>query len=267
MKKFFLVLSLISFLILLLISCDDTNIKEQKDDCISGVGVIETQILNLTEFSSIETNISGKLNIEYVDAPEYSITSYSNLIDSINFSVSDEILLIESEKCIDSNDNLIINLKIPILKNLIINGSSDVNFYGFSKIEKINIEINGSGTISNSENNEFIDTLVIEQNGSGNVNMNIFSEKIIINSAGSGNIDLDGVATNMIVDIAGSGTLKSFQLEVENCNINVVGSGDSQLFVTNTLDINIAGSGDVFYKGGASVTTNITGSGKATKTD
>ena len=70
-----------------------------------------------------------------------------------------------------------------------------------------------------------------------------------------------GTADDLDVIIRGSGDVKAFDLEVIRANVNVGGSGDVELNVTEFLEVTINGSGDVFFEGNPQVDVTINGSG------
>jgi len=82
-----------------------------------------------------------------------------------------------------------------------------------------------------------------------------------VNLAGSGDIFLRGFADHTDLTISGSGTIHAYDLEQNNCLVNISGSGNMYVFVNELLDVHITGSGDVNYRGTPDVRTRITGSG------
>jgi hypothetical protein len=83
----------------------------------------------------------------------------------------------------------------------------------------------------------------------------------IIENEGSGNIEIDGVSNSLTIQNQGSGDILSFDFIVNNCEIVIEGSGDVEITCSNNLDVNIEGSGNVYYKGTPSINTAISGSG------
>jgi outer membrane murein-binding lipoprotein Lpp len=86
-----------------------------------------------------------------------------------------------------------------------------------------------------------------------------------IGIVGSGDVHLAGAIQKARIDIAGSGDMKALDCEIAQLYINIAGSGDVEAHVTDKLDVSIAGSGDVKYKGDPVISKNVAGSGKIKK--
>jgi hypothetical protein len=67
------------------------------------------------------------------------------------------------------------------------------------------------------------------------------------------------------VAIRGSGGVAARDLQADDVNVSIAGSGDAHVHARKTLAVSIAGSGDVDYVGEATVRTSIAGSGRVTK--
>jgi hypothetical protein len=82
---------------------------------------------------------------------------------------------------------------------------------------------------------------------------------------GSGNISVAGMAGQQEATIAGSGNYDGKQLKTKTSSVNIAGSGDANVDVSDKLSVLIAGSGSVRYTGDPMVTKNILGSGSVDK--
>jgi len=237
------------------------------DDCVKENGERETRTLNLNDFTAIEIKGGGELNITYSDSKEYTLTTSTNIFDVMTYEIKGNTLIISNEECINLDKDLVFDFKMPEFTGIKVSGSADVKFSGYDKIENLDIEISGSGSVENSEENEYINNIDITIDGSGDIELNTFSNKIDIAISGSGDLELDGVSDTLNVDIAGSGDIKAYNLETKVCNIDILGSGDIQIYVLDILNVKISGSGDVYYKGQPKITTNINGSGDIVKVE
>jgi hypothetical protein len=104
-------------------------------------------------------------------------------------------------------------------------------------------------------------SLDLENAGSGDVELEVTVTDLSASIAGSGTMRIRGTADRVEVRIAGSGTVQAMGLTTATAEIEVTGSGDTQLHVTNRLSARIIGSGDVEYRGSPEVDTSILGSG------
>lgn len=104
-------------------------------------------------------------------------------------------------------------------------------------------------------------------NGSteGDVN-NINNNDLDIGINGSGKLHLNGKSDNVDFHTSGSSKIDATSLISENSHIQINGSGNIQVYVTNSIDVQINGSGTVKYKGDAkNVNQQINGSGRIIK--
>ncbi|MGH8559428.1 MAG: head GIN domain-containing protein [Methylococcales bacterium] len=103
----------------------------------------------------------------------------------------------------------------------------------------------------------------LEINGSGDVKLNDLKEKTLtLNLNGSGDVQADGSTDELSVRISGAGNMDAKQLTSDNAVIQIVGSGDMEVNVKDSLDVSIIGSGNVTYYGNPkSVEPKIIGSG------
>jgi len=79
---------------------------------------------------------------------------------------------------------------------------------------------------------------------------------------------LTGASNQSSFSITGSGNIKAFDYLVQEVNCKIIGSGNIETLVINSLDANVVGSGDISYRGEPkSINRNITGSGKLKAVD
>ncbi len=102
----------------------------------------------------------------------------------------------------------------------------------------------------------------VEVAGAAEGTASVQAERIDVDLAGSGEIALTGSARKLSVDIAGAGDVDAAALSVDSCCIDIAGSGDCRVFVTDYLKVEVAGSGDVCYYGNPrKIKQSILGSG------
>ena len=104
----------------------------------------------------------------------------------------------------------------------------------------------------------------IKNTGSANMYIDNVAEQndFRIDNMGSGDIIINGIASKLFVENEGSGSVLGFGFFVEECNVEIIGSGNLEINCSNKLNIEIEGSGNVYYKGNPQLTTDITGSGQ-----
>lgn len=90
------------------------------------------------------------------------------------------------------------------------------------------------------------------------------SDVLNVNVSGSGNVLIEGAAVNRFtLSVSGDGDLKAFSMVAVRADIDISGSGKTEITVTDELKVDISGSAVVYYKGSpSSVESSISGSGK-----
>lgn len=104
--------------------------------------------------------------------------------------------------------------------------------------------------------------LALENAGSGRLTLEVAVRDLTVSIAGSGTAELRGTAETVAVEIAGSGTVEGLDLRTATATVDVAGSGDTHLHVTDRLSATLMGSGDVTYRGSPTTDTSILGSGR-----
>ena len=85
------------------------------------------------------------------------------------------------------------------------------------------------------------------------------------NLKGTGTVKIAGKAAHETVTLSGSTNFEALDLMADEADINLMGSGSTEVSVKNMLRATIAGSGTVSYKGEPTIVEAITGSGKLVK--
>lgn len=122
------------------------------------------------------------------------------------------------------------------------------------------IGIAGSGSFQS----ESLQTprLELDIAGSGVVSLRgLEADSLKVSIAGNGNVVAAGRADALRAHISGSGDIRAAQLAAKTATLNIAGSGNAALWVSQALDVSISGSGDVAYWGDATVTQSVAGAG------
>ena len=85
-----------------------------------------------------------------------------------------------------------------------------------------------------------------------------------VSNTGSGNVAITTPleTDHLEVMLMGSGNFNGFLLSSQTCQVDIVGSGNCELSVSNHLDATLEGSGSVFYKGNPIIMADVQGSGR-----
>ncbi|MGK6352132.1 head GIN domain-containing protein [Parapedobacter sp. DT-150] len=115
-----------------------------------------------------------------------------------------------------------------------------------------------SGTVSGKE-------LSASVSGSGRISFSAAVDAVNAAISGSGHIVANGKASESNVSLSGSGRFEGAELNSQTANLNVSGSGNISIHVTEQLDAAISGSGNINYSGEAHTNVRTSGSGKLRK--
>lgn len=213
------------------------------ESCVDGVGPVIAEDRAIKAYSELDVNISADVLVIPGDEYYLRIEAQENLLPVIKTSVSGKTLKIDSKRCVQSDDPIQIELTVPMLSSININGSGSVKTSEMMKTEDLDIGVNGSGTFSGD----------------------IYANSVEASINGSGNILMNGTAKTLDVEINGSGDFRGLGLKSFETEVVVRGSGNVDVNVLNMLDVEVLGSGDVRYVGNPEISTSIKGSGQVSK--
>lgn len=207
---------------------------------VKGDGPIVSQSFDLPSINGVALNIDAEVILTEGDSQVVRIEAQQNIINNIEKYVNNGIWSIDFYNNVGSHSSI----RIYITSELLDYAS-----------------ISGSGLIRTQ--NTYTDTtnLYLKISGSGNISVSSISQLIESNISGSGQITADGSAHEHRIYISGSGSVRAFGLETDITDVDISGSGNSEVFVNDELYVKISGSGSVFYKGNPQISVNISGSG------
>lgn len=200
---------------------------------------------NLGYFDEIGLAIPANLYLTQGSKNEVVIEADEDLLEKIETEVRGSSLNIQFEKWYNYRGVGSINIYITVkeLKGLLVTGSGDIIAKSAIESDKLSFIVSGSGSV-------LIDNLKVND--------------VYAMITGSGDVRLKGNTKSNEIDVTvtGSGDFESVDIEFEEGNLTITGSGSIQTFVSKELDANITGSGRIYYKGSPIIDANITGSGK-----
>jgi hypothetical protein len=211
---------------------------------INGEGPVITEERSVSAFSRLYSDISGDVYYTPDSIYRVSIRAQRNILDVLNTTVNGNRLTIEFKpgKWVGRHDRIEVYVSGPDVTALSVNGSGDLKVTKAFHPHELDVEVNGSGSIS-------IPELV-----TGNINTEV---------NGSGDIRiLNGTAVNVHTEISGSGTIDVIGIAARTADTHTAGSGDTYVQVSDALNVHTSGSGDVYYRGNPRISKDISGSGK-----
>lgn len=207
---------------------------------IEGQGPVVERKIKLDEIKGITVPGSAKVYLTQGNHQEVKIEGQENIIDNLNTTVTGEIWRIENKRPVWRHETLKIYITLEQLRM---------------------IRISGSGDVTTTNRFENLKDLEIKVSGSGDLDLDIEADDVYTRVSGSGDIILRGKADRLDSGISGSGQVNALDLEVRTADVNISGSGNMELHVTDRLTAHVSGSGNVYYSGNPSIDTSVSGSG------
>jgi hypothetical protein len=209
---------------------------------IAGSDQLVTQVRIVSGVNAVRSMTSGDLTIEQGTQESLTIQADVNIISLLTSDVSGGTL----ELSVQSLSGFTTSL--PIKYTLVV---KDINA----------LTLMGSGDSTASALNG--DTVTITSMGSGDTKITqLIAKTMNVAIDGSGDVNVSaGNADNAKVQVNGSGSFLAGNLQIGKAIFSILGSGNSETWVTNELNVNILGSGDVRYYGKPALQQSILGSG------
>jgi hypothetical protein len=192
---------------------------------VKGSGKVISENRTVSEFDSIELAGSGRLEVDQNGTESLSISADDNILPLLTSEVQANRLVLRVKSGTQVDPTKTIVYKVGA-RNL--------------------IAITCAG-----------DTTAVAKG--------IHTETLRLEIAGSGDISAAGSSDRQDVTIAGSGKYQGADLKSKIAKINIAGSGDAVMAVSDNLDITIAGSGSIKYIGDPMVKQSVLGSGTISK--
>jgi hypothetical protein len=210
-------------------------------DCVETSTQAVTRERTLPGFTRIASKSSVDLRLGIGPKQVVRVVAPAELDRLITTKVVRGVLEIDAEGCWSSRTPPRVEIEVPSLEGLSLQGSGDAI---------------GTTPIRGKD-------LAVAVAGSGSIKLEVALERALqVAVAGSGDIDLRGRAAEVKASVAGSGDIDAGGLAVGAAAVNVAGSGDVEVAPSRSLTATIAGSGDVVYRGSPEVRQNVVGSGE-----
>jgi hypothetical protein len=209
-------------------------------DIIRGNGTVRLESRDFPSFTGIENQGSGLVRFSQGPTRQVTVEADANILPCLETEVRGGVLVLRVRPGVSINPTrLVYRITTPDLRGVGIKGSGDFRLETPLETERIEIEIDGSGSF---EGDVEADTVAVGINGSGSVS-------------------LGGVVRSAGFEIDGSGSIEAADLASADARVVIRGSGSVTVTASGSLDVEIYGSGDVRYRGGAKVTVRDSGSG------
>ena len=205
---------------------------------VAGSGVVTSQNRSVPAFDKIDIGGEYEVVVRVGATRSVVLEGDDNLLPLLRTEVRNGTLHIESEEDLRPREEIRIEIGVETLNAIHSGGSSDV---AVRDVRSPAFDAGVSGSSELTANGEF-----------GDLSASI---------SGSGEIPMNGTAGAIDGNVSGSGELDLLQVRARSARIDVSGSGDATVQVSDRLDASVSGSGDVRYSGQPRVDADVSGSG------
>lgn len=215
---------------------------------LKGDGPVVKQERTVNGFSRISSSIDGTVYVTQEGDRKLTIEAQQNILDVIETPVVDGRLSIyfKNGKRIGRHDPIIVRISTPVINDLDLQGSADLQVTNDINTSELKLNISGSGELKLKQAQ--------------------VSQGLYANISGSGNIlALGGTAALGNFTVSGSGSINMLPVIIPKVEAHISGSGNIRTTATEQLDVHISGSGNLWYGGTPQITTHISGSGNVRK--
>lgn len=212
-------------------------------DCLMGSGELISEERTTEAFDTVILENAATLILtqgESGDGPNIRIEAEDNILPLVRTTVSNGVLTIDSDRCLNPHQNITLYLTMASVKKLEVDGSGDISATTTLTSPSLELSVPGSGTM----------------------NLGLDVDALQLHIDGSGTLNLTGTAPDLNAQIDGSGLIDAFGVAAQRVIAGIDGSGDIKVTASESLNVTIDGSGTVYYKGNPTVQSHIGGSGE-----
>lgn len=209
---------------------------------VVGNGNVTTKTVNTGSYDGVMVVGSMDVHLERGNEGTITVKTDDNLHEYIEIEVKGGDLVVKTTKNVYLKTKKGIHVTVP-----------------FQDISEVSLT--GSGDIDTKDT---IDSEQLEVNvtGSGDVVLDVNAGMVEASVTGSGDMELSGKTVTLEVGVTGSGDFKGYDLQADDTEAWVSGSGDIGVVANKSLKARVSGSGDITYKGNPSKSdTKTSGSG------
>ena len=196
-------------------------------DCVKGSGNPETEHRKVDDFNRIQIAGSYRINLKQDSSLSLTITGDDNLLKHVETTVSDNLLIIKSDKEMCPNNQMTITIGVHNLKEIKSSGA---------------LELYSNGVIN-------VQDLKLDFSGESRAYLNIDAANLTTVASGNSEIKLTGQATTHNVSFSGSERFDAFNFVVSDYDIETSGNTECEINVLHSLELHTSGLSSVKYKG------------------
>lgn len=257
-------------LILLTVLLVGVAVSAQKKPKIKGNKEVTQVIKEISQdFNALEIDDALEVTLSQGDNNAYSLNIDSNLVDILQFSVTDSILKVYTTNNITSSKKLEIHLTVKELEHLILKNDAKVkgegrltseifylNGYNSSKVDldiraddvTITLQRDAGGKIKvKSKNTNIV------MNDRTDFKAYVVADKIRVSLNNSANLDLEGDADYAAFNLKKTANLNARKMKVSSADLYTSNNSDVYVHATRNLEVYAQGKSNVYVYGNPKV--------------
>lgn len=248
MKKFFkyvsfAILPVLAIGVLMSFNFVDNNYVYQER--VKGNGNVTTENRTAGNFEEISTSGVYKVVLQQGSTNSIKVEAENNLLPYIQTEVSGNELEIHTKRgySIDPTKDITIYITIQQVKKLSASGASGYNSVGTIKSDHLELSFSGAT----------------------NAKLDLKARKLEAGMSGASKLELSGSCDEVEYRVSGAGNIAALELQAQQAEIGISGSGEAKVNVQKKLDVSISGVGKVKYKGEPAISQSVSGMGRISK--
>ena len=221
------------------------------------------------EFNALEIDDALEVTLTQGDRNFYALNIDSNLVDILQFSVTDSILKIYTTNTISSSKKLEISLTVTELEHLILKNDAKAKGEGKFTSEKFYLSGYNSSRVDMDINAEDV-TITLQRDAGGKIKVKsenttivmndrtdlkayVVADKVRVTLNNSADLDLDGDADYAAFNLKKTANLNARKMKVSSADLYTSNNSDVYVNATRTLEVYAQGKSNVYVYGNPKV--------------
>jgi len=214
------------------------------EEGIPGSGTITSEQREVTEFEELVFRSEGTVVLTQTTAPSLTIEADDNLHQYLTVDVSDGVMVIATTPDTDIAPSESIVFRVGVTN------PAGIELAGAGSITADTLEVGAIGIVLSGTGEIFVDWLR--------------ADDLTIEHNGVGDIRIIGEAGHQIVNVSGVGAYDGAGLMCSRATVDVSGTIEATIHVTDELSVVASESGTLAYHGSPQIEQDVTGLAEVT---
>ncbi|WP_320053486.1 head GIN domain-containing protein [uncultured Acetobacteroides sp.] len=194
---------------------------------------VTSKTIKLPAFNRIAIVGSYKIRMVQTSNPALTISGQASIVERINVSVRDGLLMVEMPKQRDRRMRLksaeipTLHLSFRSINNLFIDGSANITSPRPLKFENLELMLKGASKLG----------------------VALVCSNLTIETSGAAYLKIKGTSRTFVLRMKGSGMFDGYNLVTEKAKVIIEGTGKARINAQERLSGSISVFGTLFYKG------------------